>query len=50
MSVDVCPWDLAELPEWREALSNARQQWQEDAAEALAQARAGGAARTPAAC
>lgn len=37
MSVDVCPWDLAELPEWREALSNARQQWQEDAAEALAQ-------------
>lgn len=40
VSVDVCPWDIAELPEWREALRTACKQWQEDAAEALAQARA----------
>ena len=35
-SVDICPWDRAELPEWQEALRAACRQWQLDAAEALA--------------
>ena len=37
-SLDICPWDRAELPEWQEALARACQQWREDAAEALATA------------
>jgi len=45
VSVDVCPWDAAELPEWQEALRRACQQWQADAAEALAQVRAAQARR-----
>ncbi len=49
VSVDVCPWDLAELPEWREALHTACQQWREDAADALAQV-CGGAEHWPAGC
>jgi hypothetical protein len=36
VSVDICPWDRAELPEWQEALRAACRQWQLDAAEALA--------------
>ena len=39
-SLDICPWDRAELPEWQEALVRACQQWREDAAEALATASA----------
>ena len=45
VSVDVCPWDVAELPEWQEALRRACEQWQADAAEALAQARVACAGR-----
>lgn len=43
-SVDVCPWDQAELPEWQEALGRACSQWRQDAAEALEQVGAAGRA------
>jgi hypothetical protein len=36
VSVDLCPWDRAELAEWQEALGRACKQWRGDAAAALA--------------
>lgn len=37
VSVDACPWDVAELPEWQEALRRACAQWRQDASATLAQ-------------
>jgi hypothetical protein len=35
VSPDLCPWDAAELPEWREALQRAAVAWSGDAQAAL---------------